>query len=190
MFHGPHILAEDDGFIRLVFIVGVLLFSLLARLFKKKQPAQQPLARRPAPPPPPAPAESVAEALMAMQTRAVARPVAVPAPVAVAAGVRTIRDQVDLDSVDDEVEARERERAARDAARMARLATAAPAEADSAAIEQRISHFQRIDAAAADQGPRITVDLSGPGAARQAVLFQEILGPPKALRRGTELWET
>lgn len=41
-----------------------------------------------------------------------------------------------------------------------------------------------------DAASRITVDLADPQAARRAIIFHEILSPPKALRREAEIWDT
>jgi len=70
------------------------------------------------------------------------------------------------------------------------MATAAPVEADTAALE---SHLVRIRPAAAVQkraeAHPILQDLLRPQQAIQAILCHEILSPPKGLRREKEMWD-
>jgi hypothetical protein len=102
--------------------------------------------------------------------------------------VRTVREPVDLDTVDEEADRMRLDMERRTAVREQRMATAAPSEADTAAIDARISHFQRMEVQA-EQVARVQVDLADPRRLREAIIYHEILSPPKALREGPEMWD-
>ena len=71
-----------------------------------------------------------------------------------------------------------------------RLATAAPAEADSAAIAARLVHVRpAAGPAAAATAQGLLADLKVSDGLRRAILHYEIFAPPKALRPGPEPWE-
>jgi hypothetical protein len=101
---------------------------------------------------------------------------------------RTVRDHEDLDKVDEEVEQMRQGIEQKLTTRHQRMETAAPSEADTAAIDARISHFQRMEVQQ-DQVARVQVDLGNPRALRAAIIYHEILSPPKALRQGPEMWD-
>lgn len=116
------------------------------------------------------------------------RRVPVPAQGAAEEHVRTVRDDVDLDQVDEEVIHMQQEIERKLATRQQRMQTTAPSEADTAAIDARISHFKRMEQTR-EQVARVIVDLKGRNALRAAIIYHEILSPPKALRQGPEMWD-
>ena len=92
--------------------------------------------------------------------------------------------------VEGELERQQARRADEDLRRQQRMATIAPAEADTAAIEARIAqiHSRQWDADTAERGEP-ALSLGQLGNLRRAILAFEIFSPPKALRMGREFWE-
>jgi hypothetical protein len=77
-----------------------------------------------------------------------------------------------------------------DAERVQRMATAAPAEADTAAIEARLVTIRpAAGPLAAAEVRALLADLKTPDALRRAILHYEVFAPPKALRPGPEMWD-
>jgi len=77
--------------------------------------------------------------------------------------------------------------------RRRRLAARKPPEADSAAIEKRLTSIKpepTDETAQTQQEHRQIVRLLGRNQARQAIIYHEIFSPPKALREGREMWDT
>jgi len=73
--------------------------------------------------------------------------------------------------------------------RARRMEMEAPPEADLAAIEARLLRIKPPPIATAPSGQRLQVNLVDLAAARSAIIYHEILSPPKALREGPEMWE-
>jgi hypothetical protein len=101
---------------------------------------------------------------------------------------RTVRDAEDLDIVDEEVARKRQAMDQKLADRHRRMETAAPAEADTAAIDARLSHFQRMETQL-DQIANVQVELKTAAALRTAIIYHEILSRPKALRQDPEMWD-
>ncbi|MFA6134995.1 MAG: hypothetical protein WC869_13350 [Phycisphaerae bacterium] len=113
-------------------------------------------------------------------SRAAARPAARPAAAAIEPEQR----------VEGELDRQQARRADEDLRRQQRMATIAPAEADTAAIEARIAqiHSRQWDADTVERGEP-ALSLGQLGDLRRAILAFEIFSPPKALRMGREFWE-
>ena len=116
------------------------------------------------------------------------RRVILPAPPIREEHVRTIREAVDMDTVDEEVERKQQGLAEKAFDRQRRLQAAPSPEADTAAIDARISHFQRMEQTT-EQAARTRVDLANPRSLRAAIIYHEILSSAKALREGPEMWD-
>jgi len=144
-----------------------------------------PLARpRPVlqyPPMPSEPVASPAPQAMPRPQRAAPPPARTPQPVIEEERATRVSEEVELQTHRLEMEVTQRRR---------RMETAAPSEADTAALE---SHLVRIRPAAAvgkrAEVPPILQDLLRPQQAIQAILCHEILSPPKGLRREKEMWD-
>lgn len=103
-------------------------------------------------------------------------------------------DAVVIETVDRaQQRAAERKAQRRAAARRSRQKTARkaahpkPPAAEDVRATELGSGRRRAGASPAAATPE--VDLSSPAEARKAIIYSEILGPPKALRQGEELWE-
>ena len=77
----------------------------------------------------------------------------------------------------------------REQLRAQRMETETPLEADTSAIDSRILRIRPSVVAAAQSSQRLHVDLADLAAARAAIVYHEILSPPKALREGPEMWD-
>jgi len=108
----------------------------------------------------------------------------------VAERVPTMRDVTDLDTVDEMIEQRQRDRLRQDAERMRRLASSKPVEADTAAIERKLLHLSRAEVPQMTAAATVHVDLTNPANLRQAIIYSEILSPPVGLRMQPAMWET
>jgi len=95
--------------------------------------------------------------------------------------------------VDEELRRQQQRLEQEELERQRRLSEYRPPESDEEAIASRLVHVQPATvaptAAAGQERAALHVDLRTPAAARQAILFSEILGRPKALRHGDELWD-
>ena len=89
--------------------------------------------------------------------------------------------------VEEELALQRRRMEQQEAACRRRMAAKTPSEADTAAIEARLVHIRKGQAAAKAGEPGVLVNLMQPGNMRQAILFHEILSPPKALREEADL---
>ena len=199
------LLASGEGaIVKILFVVALIIIGLIKKFAEKPQPGAKapprPAPRKPATPVqhnrPTRPAQPIAQR-PAMTGDSFSQPserriLQQQRPVrtlsSVEEHVRTVRDQTDLDVVDEQEERRRQDLEQRDALRLRRLQTAAPAEADTAAIDARISHFQRMEVQQ-DTIARVRVDLTDHKSARHAIIFHEILSPPKALRTAPEMWD-
>lgn len=94
--------------------------------------------------------------------------------------------------VRDELRIQQQRRRQIEAERARRLGAHKPAVADTAAIEDRLVSIEPA------QGPAppvpglvsgLDIGLLTPADARRAIVMHEVLAPPKALRRGAEIWD-
>ena len=75
------------------------------------------------------------------------------------------------------------------------MTAATPEEADTAAIEARLVSIRpavrrdEITVEAIKPVAGVTVDLTDRRRAREAIVFHEILSPPKGIRSQPEMWE-
>ena len=94
-----------------------------------------------------------------------------------------------------EVQRLRQQRAATERQRAARMTTRTPPEADNAAIEKRLVRVgrrqRRQSGGKATSASRaaVKVHLLSRAAARRAMVHFEIFSPPKALRKGGEMWD-
>ncbi|MCE5327590.1 MAG: hypothetical protein LLG01_14385 [Planctomycetaceae bacterium] len=101
-----------------------------------------------------------------------------------------VEAQEDLaQSVDQEMLRQQQRMSAAESSRQQRMGELHIPEEDSAAIEQRLLHVRP-----AQQGHKAALSplaalLANRDTARKAIVLQEILSPPKALRHGQEMWE-
>jgi len=180
--------ASDSDLVQIVVVLALLALSGLGSLIKKvqeKKKAQemerqaeqerlrQSRPRASAPPPPP---RVVLPARVTRRLPARRSPPA-PEPAAVRVEEGLARQRRRMDQTEQ--------------LRQQRMATAAPAEADTTAIESRLIHIARAASHVEDgrAAPSVVVNLRAPADARLAVVYHEILSPPKALRRDRETWE-
>jgi hypothetical protein len=196
--------AGEAALVKVLIVVAVVVLGMLNkwRFGRKTQqeqqqqptrrpPAQSPTRPHPARPAPPLPQRQsmTGDSFSQPSERRIPQQQRTARPgFSVEEHVRTVRDQTDLDVVDEVEERRRQEMEQKDALRLRRLQTAAPAEADTAAIDARISHFQRMEVQQ-DQVARVQVNLASRRTLRDAIIFHEILSPPKALRNTPEMWD-
>jgi type IV secretory pathway VirB10-like protein len=94
--------------------------------------------------------------------------------------------------VDEELRRQQQRLEQEELERQHRLAEYRPPESDEVAIASRIVHVQpktAVVAAGSPESGEFRVDLQSAAAARSAIIFSEILGRPKALRHGDEMWD-
>ena len=173
-----YILAERDfGWIEIVIVVILFGASLIGSLFQKAKEKQQEEKRR-GNSGPPGRRQTQAPARRTVQPTRTAPP---PPP----AG-QTVR-------VSQELHLRQQRQVQLDSDREKRLATRKSPESDTNAIE---AHLVSVHPSEADTAPRqistvgVIPGLKTLDDARKAIILHEIFSPPKALRKGGEMWDT
>ncbi|MBL7221690.1 MAG: hypothetical protein ISS69_16390 [Phycisphaerae bacterium] len=173
-----YILAEKEfGWVQIVVVAIFFLVSIVASIFQKaKEKEQKAQSRKPKP--------SARQQKQAPAPRTVqpTRPVPPPAP---AAG-QTVR-------VSEDLRLRQQRQAQLDSERQQRLASRNPPESDTAAIEARLVGIRPDQAdTAPGQISRVGVvlQLKTRDDAQKAIIMHEIFSPPKALRKGGEIWDS
>ena len=169
-----YILAKrDPGWIEIILVALFFGLSILGSIFQKaKEKRKKDKADKP-------PGES--------------RPTR-PKPPAVPQARRT-RQAPDEQTVrvSEELRLRQQRQTQLEADRQKRLATRISPESDTKAIEARLVS---VRPAAADTAPRrisevgVVLQLNTPAEAKRAIIMNEIFSPPKALRKGGEMWDT
>jgi hypothetical protein len=203
-----HILASgDDGIAKLIGLVVVVAIAIISKVLKSRDESTPPPRRqKPAGAPPvprrkPTPERIATQSVAGtplqppvprQQTDAQRKPVVPPRvhrkpampPPPPRQGHPAVRVGEELARQAQRMEAQQEQRDHR-------MATSAPAEADSAAIAAKLMHVRpkSADGVAAAVGGAVVVDLRSPQAARMAIVYHEIFSPPKALREGGEMWD-
>ena len=173
-----YILAEKEfGWVQIVVVAIFFLVSIVASIFQKaKEKEQKAQSRKPEP------SGRQQKQAPAPRTARPTRPVPPPAP----AAEQTVR-------VSEELHLRQQRQAQLDGDRQQRLASRKSPESDTNAIEARLVSVRP------DQGDTSPGRISKVGVilqlktrddAQKAIIMHEIFSPPKALRKGREIWDS
>lgn len=106
--------------------------------------------------------------------------------------VRPQPAEAPMATVEDELQRQQQRLRAEELERRRRLAARVPPEEDTAAIERRIQHVGHPTTVAFADGhrlPTVEIDLTDPTSARMGIVLHEVLGRPKGLQFGPQMWD-
>jgi len=174
--------AQDFGWVNIVIILIVFGLSIIGSIYQKTKEKKEQEEKTRKPRRAPAPPEGGQRQDRARRTVQPARPVPPAAPQA----EQTVR-------VSDELRLRQQREAKLERDRQKRLSTRVSPESDTNAIE---AHLVSVHPDEADTAPMQISKVGGIASlrtldnARKAIILHEIFSPPKALRKGGEMWDT